>query len=540
MLPAELLESFQRGDVILFLGAGLSVGAGLPGWADLIRPLAHSVGSRWPADETDLTTEYLLAAAQHYENQRGRHALISRLRETLDNTGVSLTSVHQLVASLPTRAIFTTNYDDFIERALRQVGWHPNVIVDESELAFWREEHVQVIKLCGNLTRPSSIVITQRDFNTYFATHPRLAERLRTTLESNTALFLGYSLQDPFFNQIWDNIGLDFGALRRWGYAVLFDAEPLDVDDLQRRGVQVINLKAEGCDKSAALQEWLTTLTGALPFNRASSEAKGEGTSAGSERVYGTGNRWAVLVGVNEYEDNANYGSLQVCVKDVQAIRRQLTIGGFEPARIRLLTDDMPELPTRENILVALKALADATEPDDLLLFYFSGHGDEDGGESYLVARNGRRVVLSDTAVRMSRVMEIMEEAPARAKVIILDACHSGADIGGKGPKPMSEEFIRRVFEQAEGLAILASCKQGQLSYEWRVRERSVFSHFLLEALARESDRDEKGFVTVQDVNRHVANGVKLWASQHNVSQTPTLQYTVAGDIILCGHSTFR
>ncbi len=270
------------------------------------------------------------------------------------------------------------------------------------------------------------------------------------------------------------------------------------------------------------------------PPPKPSSEAKGDGASTGPEPFYGTGNRWAVLVGVNHYDDKANYGELHVCVKDVRAIREQLTAGGFDPERIRLLTDDTPEeLPTRDNILVALKAVADATEPDDLLLFYYSGHGDEDEGESYLVARNGQRLVLGDTAVRVSRVKEIVEQAPARAKVIVLDACHSGADIGGKGPKPMSEEFIRRVFEQAEGLAILASCKQGQLSYEWRAQERSVFTHYLLEALAGQADRDEKGFVTVQDANRHVVNGVKLWASQRNRSQTPTLQYTVVGDIVL-------
>ena len=54
-----------------------------------------------------------------------------------------------------------------------------------------------------------------------------------------------------------------------------------------------------------------------------------------------------------------------------------------------------------------------------------------------------------------------------------------------------------------------------------------------MEALQSEADRDEKGFVTVQDANRHVVNGVKLWASQRNVSQTPTLEYRVAGDIVL-------
>lgn len=265
-----------------------------------------------------------------------------------------------------------------------------------------------------------------------------------------------------------------------------------------------------------------------------SQPSRDAGKPSSPQPAYGTGNRWAVLVGVDEYEDKANYGRLSVCAQDVKAIRAQLVAGDFCPNRIRLLTDHKPdELPTRVNILTALKAVADATEPDDLMLFYYSGHGDEKSGESYLVARDGRRLVLGDTAVAVSRIKQIVEEAPARAKVIILDACHSGADIGGKGPQPMSAEFIRRVFEEAEGMAILASCKQGQLSYEWRAQEHSVFTRFLLEALAGKADRDEKRFVTVQDVSRYVTDGVKVWASQNDVSQTPTLQYAVAGDLIL-------
>lgn len=260
------------------------------------------------------------------------------------------------------------------------------------------------------------------------------------------------------------------------------------------------------------------------------------GSASQPDQLYGAGNRWAVLVGVNAYEDAHHFGPLQVCVKDVEATREQLVAGGFDPARVRLLTDSTNEKPTRANILTALKAIADATEPDDLLLFYYSGHGDEASGESYLVARDGRHLVLNDTAVSVMRIKQIMDAAAARAKVILLDACHSGANIGQKGPKPMTPEFIQRVFEQAEGMAILASCKQGQLSYEWRAQERSVFTHYLLEALKGEADRDGKGFVTVQDASRHVTDGVKLWACQWNVSQTPTLEYRVAGDIVLTRH----
>jgi CHAT domain-containing protein len=257
---AELSDSLNRNDLVLFIGAGLSIGAGLPGWHSLIQPLAQSVGYQLPAESHLVTADSFLAAAQYYENQRGRHALIQRLRDTLDTTGVQPTPVHRLLAALPVKVIFTTNYDDLIERALRDAGRRYQAVVGEAELALWSEDRVQVVKLCGDQGRPESIILTKRDFSTYFATRPRLAERLRTTLEVKTALFLGYSLQDPFFNQLWDHIGLDFGTLRRRGYAVLFDANPLEADDLRQRGVHVVNIETGGRDRTALLAEWLPKL----------------------------------------------------------------------------------------------------------------------------------------------------------------------------------------------------------------------------------------------------------------------------------------
>ena len=534
MIDRELLQLFERREVVLFVGSDLSTSSGLPSWIDIIRPLAQSLQARWPSDDLDVTPDHLLSVAQYYENQQGRNALINHLRLSLDAFGIQPSAISQLVSALPVKIIFTSNYDGLLEQALRQAGLPFDVIVDESEMAFWSEDRVQVVKLCGDLSRPQSLVVTKNDFNTYLTTHPRIAERLRGTLEIKTPLFLAYSLHDPFFNYIWDNIGLSFGALRRRGYAALFERDPLELENFQRRGIHVIQLAERHREKSAAIEQWLTALCHLLSPGKKAIPGKGERQLSHDEVPYGTGKRWAVLSGVNSYDDRHNYGRLQVCAHDVTDIRRQLIEGGFESARIRLLTDESDELPTRENILVALKSVADATEPDDLLLFYYSGHGDEQNHESYLVTRNGRRLLLGDTALSLSRVKEILEQAPARAKVIIIDACHSGADIGGKGPRAMTAAFIRRVFEQAEGFAVLASCKQGQLSYEWREENRSVFTHFLLEALAGQADYDAKGFVTIQDANRHIVNNVKLWASQHNVSQTPTLQYTAAGDIILC------
>ena len=43
-VPRELVEQFARGNGVIFVGAGLSQGAGVPGWSELLTPLAASIG----------------------------------------------------------------------------------------------------------------------------------------------------------------------------------------------------------------------------------------------------------------------------------------------------------------------------------------------------------------------------------------------------------------------------------------------------------------------------------------------------------------
>jgi hypothetical protein len=257
-------------------------------------------------------------------------------------------------------------------------------------------------------------------------------------------------------------------------------------------------------------------------------QAKGQPESAETDQPYGAGARWAALVGISEYKDAVNYWPLPVCANDVKMVRDGLLKADYDIDRIRILDRS----PVRNEIISALQSLADATERDDLLLFYFSGHGDKgsDGG-NYLVAHDSYKNVLAKTGVALADVREILQGAKARAKVIMIDACHSGVKFSGKGPRTMPPEFIEQVYGQAKGWAAIASCEQGQLSYTWEENGCSVFTHYLLEALAGEADFHKKGFVSVQDVHNYVLAEVKKWAAQNNVVQTPTLHSEVAGDI---------
>jgi hypothetical protein len=249
--------------------------------------------------------------------------------------------------------------------------------------------------------------------------------------------------------------------------------------------------------------------------------------------VLNPGKAWAVLVGINAYDD-PYIADLKVCVSDVAAIQTALA-PSYQTAQ--LLTDATPDSsPSRANILGALAAMTQAAGENDLLVFYFSGHGTAEDGESYLLPRDARLAALKHTALAMSDVRQLLDQSQARAKVIILDACHSGVAMGKATPL-MSAEFIQRVFAEAEGLAIFASCKQGQRSWEWPEQQQSVFTYYLLEALQGKGDFSRKGFVTVSDASAYVTDRVKIWSAEHHIPQTPTLQYAVSGDIVLCHYA---
>jgi hypothetical protein len=301
----------------------------------------------------------------------------------------------------------------------------------------------------------------------------------------------------------------------------------------QRAATQGISVDPAITMEIEALEKKIEEHRKRLEYTKNLNVAKGDSEPLLSdEMTYGLGKHWAVLVGVNQYDDSF-YPGLHVCVKDVESLHKQLTVGGFDPTYMHMLTDNTDLLPTRAEIFDALKRSAKAALHDDLLFFYYSGHGDRSNDTSYLIARDSKPNSLEYTAVALPEVANILRESEARAKVIILDACHSGASFDGKGPKSMPPDFIKRVFEQARGQVVLASCKQGELSYEWQAQERSVFTHFLLQALKGEADYDEKGFVTVQDVNRYVVDGVRTWGFNQHRSQTPNFQGVMAGDIVL-------
>jgi hypothetical protein len=172
LFPIELVRAFSKGDGSVFVGAGLSMGAGLPSWASLMEPLRERVPDCPPSAS-------LPQIAQFFVNLHQRPALITALRDALRPPHVEPTIVHDAVVSLPTNRIFTTNFDRLLEDALKKSGLPHHTVVEASALAQMSASEAQIIKIHGDLERQESIIITTGDFDTFLVDKAPIVDLLK-------------------------------------------------------------------------------------------------------------------------------------------------------------------------------------------------------------------------------------------------------------------------------------------------------------------------------------------------------------------------
>jgi hypothetical protein len=173
----------------------------------------------------------------------------------------------------------------------------------------------------------------------------------------------------------------------------------------------------------------------------------------------------ALLIGVSEYEPGLN--PLPAAVKDVEAMRRVLVhpeMGGFAEADITVLKN-----PQRQAMEDAIYNLFANRQKDDLLLFYFSGHGVKDeSGRLYLSTcftrkENGR--LIKPSAVGATVLHENLNESRSQRQVLILDCCFSGAIAQGLTVKDDGSVNVQEHLG-GKGRAILTASTSTQYSFE--------------------------------------------------------------------------
>ncbi len=238
----------------------------------------------------------------------------------------------------------------------------------------------------------------------------------------------------------------------------------------------------------------------------------------------------AVIVGVG--------ADLPVTVDDATAVADLLRDPGrcaYPADQVRLLTG---ERATAAEILAALDALAESTDPESTAIVYFSGHGLE-VPDYYLMPYGYDLTDLPGTAIPGDLFTEKLRAIEAGKLTVLLDCCHAGGQAEAKGlpgvksPLPPS---VAAELERGSGRVVISSSRKDEES--WTGKPYSVFTAALLEGLAGYGAFERDGYARVLDLAMYAGRMVpeRTGDKQHpilkisNLEDNFALAYYAAGD----------
>jgi transcriptional regulator with XRE-family HTH domain len=276
-VPAELVDEIRNGHCVAFVGAGFSRAARLPGWGELLKGIALAGGV---GPETRAHVEARVAkgssaaldeAAQVLEDELGRARLLGALEAQLARPALTDAMERRIcwLRGIPFRAILTTNFDGLLagetpgheayRRALRPDEyrwWAPR---------FWSGgKGAFTLKLHGDLARAeerAGIVLTRRDYRRRLYEDPAYATFLRAVMATTTVLYMGFSFEDAYLNELRSEVLALLGQ-RRESAPVAF-AIVNDVPEATRRhfadheGIQILSYETGGGRDFSGFDRWL-------------------------------------------------------------------------------------------------------------------------------------------------------------------------------------------------------------------------------------------------------------------------------------------
>lgn len=212
-----LAQDAIRGRLVLFLGAGVSQAANVPGWNGLLHQLAENVGmfdraEQRRAFENLQIVDQAKLIEMHLERRKEQAEIAGQGAHDVRSLGAEVKRIvsgyrhasvaHTLLAALPTREIVTTNYDTLFESACKAAQRQVAVLPYEQpgETGEW------LLKMHGCVEHPEDIVLTRGDYLRYNDKRAALMGIVQAMLITKRMLFVGFSLNDDNFQRIADDV----------------------------------------------------------------------------------------------------------------------------------------------------------------------------------------------------------------------------------------------------------------------------------------------------------------------------------------------
>lgn len=242
---------------------------------------------------------------------------------------------------------------------------------------------------------------------------------------------------------------------------------------------------------------------------------------------------YVLAIGINEYK-NSNL-NLNYAVPDAEAFVKYLNYGStqiFKNIDVHFIKNTEA---TKEKIIGEIEKIKAKTNPEDVFVFYYAGHGvmgNEVGDieEDYFLVPSdvtqlyGNEEILAKKAISSTEIMKYSTEIKAQKQLLIMDACQSGGAIETFASRGAAEQKAIMQLARSTGIMVLAASGSEQFATEFNELGHGAFTYALLEGLKCQADGGQKDFkVTVSELKAFLEDRLpELTEKYKGKAQYPT------------------
>jgi len=152
------------------------------------------------------------------------------------------------------RLFYTTNYDNFLERALRANGRETQVTSSELNINH-RRTIDEVVKFHGDFNDPQNMVLSETQYLSRMRFEAAMDFKMRSDILGRAVLFIGYSFRDPNVNYLFHVVDQLFSKLPdsysgRRAYIVLPEPSEFERRLFHARNIEVIPIYSADLTKA--------------------------------------------------------------------------------------------------------------------------------------------------------------------------------------------------------------------------------------------------------------------------------------------------